>query len=101
MRAFLIAVLALVSVSSNAYYTAAANCFLVSGAQAQCEACNFAGYRPLTCTLNVQGRTSYGYSFNGVQTKVLLPGQCMRGFVYANNPYMDPLVGAFGNVTCR
>lgn len=101
MRALLLIALSVISIQTSAYYQAAANCFLISGAKAQCEACNFAGYRPVTCTLNIQGRTYSGFTFNGTQSQVLLPGQCMRGFVYANNPYRDPLAGAFGNVVCR
>ena len=101
MKALLLVVLSIFSINSNAYFTSRANCFLVNGSKAQCEACNFASYRPIQCTLNIQGRTSYGYTFTGVQNGLIMPGQCMRGFVFANNPYMDPLVGAFANVTCR
>ncbi|WP_372656214.1 hypothetical protein [Halobacteriovorax sp.] len=101
MKAILLVVLSIISINSNAYFTSRANCFLISGSKAQCEACNYASYRPIQCTLNIQGRTSYGNSFNGVQSGVILPGQCMRGFVFANNPFRDPLVSAFGNVTCR
>lgn len=101
MKAILLVVLSVISINSNAYFTSRANCFLINGAKAQCEACNFASYRPLRCSLNIQGQTSRGFFFTGVQHGVIMPGQCMRGFVFANNPYMDPLVGANANVTCR
>lgn len=101
MRALLLVLLSIISINSNAYFTSRANCFLVSGSKAQCEVCNFASYKPIQCSLNILGRTSYGHSFTGVQNGVILPGQCMRGFVFANNPFIDPLVSAFGNVTCR
>jgi hypothetical protein len=85
----------------NQSFSINANCFTDGGRVGYCEACNFAYARPVFCQMNIQGQTSYGYSFQAVQRGWVFSGQCIRGQVYANNPYRDPLVFANAFVNCR
>jgi hypothetical protein len=78
-----------------------ANCYINGGSVAYCEACNFSYTRPVVCQMNIQGQTSYGFSLQGFQNGWVQSGQCIRGQVYANNPWRDPLVFANAFVNCR
>jgi len=78
-----------------------ANCFVNGGVNAVCEACNYSYNRPVRCAMQIRGMSSRGFWFNGNQFGVLYPGQCMNGYVYANNPYVDPLVDANASVNCQ
>lgn len=89
------------SFNASAWFNVNANCFLSSGATASCEACNFVSHRPIFCRMKVQGQTSYGAWFKGNQAGWVSSGQCIFGNVYANNPYIDPLIFADARVQCR
>ena len=89
------------SANSNYKINMRANCFINGGANAVCEVCNYQFSRPILCQMTMRGLTSRRFFMNGQQTGVVLPGQCMQGFVYANNPYVDPLIDAQANVSCR
>lgn len=78
-----------------------ANCYVNGGANAVCEVCNFAYSRPVQCAMQIRGLTSRRFWFNGHQNGIVYPGQCMNGYVYANNPYVDPLIDAQARVNCR
>ena len=78
-----------------------ANCWVNGGVNAVCEACNFSYHRPIFCSMQVRGVSSRGFWFNGMQSGVVYPGQCINGYVYANNPYIDPLVHATANTQCQ
>ena len=78
-----------------------ANCWISGGANAVCEVCNYQFSQPMLCQMNVSGKTYRGFNFQGIQKGVVVPGQCMNGYVYANNPSFDPLIDAWANVNCR
>ncbi|WP_417335482.1 hypothetical protein [Halobacteriovorax marinus] len=94
-------IMSLSTVASTQKLNFAANCWINGGANAVCETCNFAYSRPIFCQMSIQGVTSRGFWFNGQQQGVVYPGQCISGYVYANNSYMDPLVNANANTNCR
>jgi len=77
-----------------------ANCYLNGGSNAVCEACNFQYNRVIRCSMQIRGMSSRGFWFNGYQNAIVYPGQCMNGYVYANNPYVDPLVDSQARVNC-
>ncbi|MEE3079841.1 MAG: hypothetical protein VX341_10930 [Bdellovibrionota bacterium] len=93
----------IISYSASAFnwFPVQSYCQLNQGQGASCQVCNWQGYRPIFCRMNVVGRSSYGAFFNGFQQGWVYPGQCISGFVRANNPYYDPLVFANANAQCR
>lgn len=56
---------------------------------------------PIRCRLQIQGRTSMGYSYTGFEMAYLYPGQYAYAYVYANNPMIDPLVFVNGSAQCN
>ncbi|MCF8059230.1 MAG: hypothetical protein K9K67_08040 [Bacteriovoracaceae bacterium] len=100
MRSLLIILSFVYSLNSFAWFNVQANCWLNGGTNAVCEACNNT-YQPLYCEMQVQGVTNASYWFDGFQNGYVYSGQCIRGVVYANNPYVDPLVNARAVVRCR
>jgi hypothetical protein len=66
----------------------------------ECSVVNESNF-PARCQLQIQGRTSMGYTFNGFENVFLYPGQNAWAYVYANNPMIDPLVFVGGYATCN
>lgn len=91
------------SLSSFAYnwFPVQSFCQLTGGVGASCQVCNYQGYRPIFCVMNINGSSAYGAYFNGHQRGLVYPGLCMNGFVRAYNPYRDPLVSANAVTQCR
>ncbi|MGI4992000.1 hypothetical protein ACRXCV_05195 [Halobacteriovorax sp. GFR7] len=87
--------------NAQAYVSANANCWVNGGGQAVCEVCNHYYSRPIYCNMNMRGLTAYGAWMTAFQNGYVMPGQCINGFVRANNPYVDPLVDANVNFNCR
>ncbi len=86
---------------SYQWFNVQANCYINNYSSASCQACNWNSYRPMFCHMNVSAQSSRGAFFNAFQNGYVYPGQCITGFVRANNPYFDPLVFAQANVRCR
>ncbi len=82
-------------------FTQRAYCEINAGRSANCEVCNFESYAPIHCEMSIRGRTLYGFWFQGSQVGAIPYGQCMYGYVYANNPIRDPLVSADAYASCR
>lgn len=104
MRTLLLAFLFTLPLSTSANqqkFNLNATCFLQSGAQAVCEVCNYQFSRPVACEMQARGLTSRRFWFTGFNRAILYPGQCMNAVVYANNPYVDPLIDARAAVNCR
>lgn len=87
--------------TTQAYVNASANCWVNGGGQAVCEVCNSYYSSPIACRMNIRGLTANGYWLNGRQSGYVMPGQCINGYVRANNPYVDPLIDANVNFNCR
>lgn len=59
-------------------------------------------YYPIVCSGVVYGRTYYGYVGQVWENNVwVYPGQFNDLYVYATNPYYDPMVQAWANLDCR
>ncbi len=103
IKALAIAAVLLFSTKVTAYnwFNLQANCYINNYSSASCQACNWNFYRPIFCQMRVNAQTSRGAFFNAFQNAYVYPGQCMNGFVNANNPYFDPLVFANAHVVCR
>lgn len=72
----------------------------VDGASASCEIYNQWAY-PAYCIANAKGRTSYGFWANGVVQGWVYPGQSLNVYVYATNPWQDPLINATVSANCN
>ena len=81
------------------YFNMAVQCY-ADQAIAECVAYNDSN-QVLFCRGRIYGQTSYGFRANGNQRGTVYPGQRFYMKMYANNPYQDPLVDAWGNVECR
>lgn len=88
------------SLNTMAWFNFQANCLLNGGVNAVCKACN-STYQTMYCEMRVQGVTRSSFWYNGFQSGHVSSGQCIQGFVYANNPYLDPLINASATVQCR
>ena len=89
------------NLSAQEFMTKRAYCELNAGSNARCEVCNFESYHPIHCQMSVRGQTLHGFWFQGAQQGMVAPGQCMYGYVYARNPFQDPLIFADAQAHCR
>ncbi len=87
--------------TESGVFTQRAYCEINAGQSAICEVCNYESYRPIRCEMSIRGQTLYGFWFQGHQVGSITYGQCMYGYVYANNPMRDPLVSVDAYATCR
>lgn len=88
------------TMSSENTFTQRGYCEINAGDSATCEICNYESYRPIRCQMSIRGKTLYGLWFQGSQYGAIAYGQCMYGYVYANNPMRDPLISAEASATC-
>lgn len=98
--------LSMYSPSSSAYFPPAGGWFpmqaqcSVSPAQATC-----AVYNPYPQAIFCQGRavgtTSSGYTFWAQINTPVYPGNQAYVYVYAANPWYDPLISAYSEIWCR
>lgn len=72
----------------------------VNRAQATCFVNNHL-YQPVFCQAQATGITSYGYAANAWANGWIYPGQSVSLYVYAQNPYNDPLMNAQVFTNCR
>ncbi len=86
--------------ASANWFRLPASCFVNSGVSASCQACNY-NYRPIFCSFTTNGVTYRGSYFQGFNNTWIYPGNCANGYVYAQNPYIDPLASANATVNCR
>jgi hypothetical protein len=98
MRILCVALLLALSVNTNAFQVRAV-CQLQSGLQAVCQVCNTLN-TAVYCDMRLRGLTALGFTLQEWGQGQIFPGQCMTGYVYAHNPYNDPLTYAEGYATC-
>ena len=56
---------------------------------------------PIYCDIHITGQVMSGAWFKGFESVVVYPGQNAYGYVYAQNPNYDPLIGANGYAVCH
>lgn len=98
MKTLLLIAATLLSLNSQAFQVQA-RCQLQAGQSAICQVCNNS-YQAVYCNMSLQGRTSRGFWLNEFGNGYLAPGQCMTGYLYAHDPYTDPLINANGQANC-
>lgn len=98
MKKFLFLVVLATSFSASAFFVQGQAQF--NQAQGSWFVCNNFG-RPIYCDGNVYGQTRFGATMYGTINGPVYPGSCINGYVYANNPYADPLVIVNGQVDCQ
>lgn len=70
-----------------------------NAAQGTCAAQNTFPF-PARCHIYAEGQTSQGFWFKSNNPIVLAPGAWGNAYVYAKNPYVDPLVYVSGFARC-
>ncbi len=85
---------------NKAWFPVRSECYVEQGRIAYCRACNH-NFRPIFCRGRIEGRTYYGSFLTAHGNQWVMPGQCMTGQVYAQNPIYDPLVYANAQVNCH
>jgi hypothetical protein len=95
----LIVIIGLLTSGLSFGFDIAANCHF-DPSYGECSVVNDT-QMPVKCKLQIQGRTSMGYTYNGFEFVFLYPGQYAYAYVYANNPMVDPLVQVSGSAQCK
>lgn len=98
MRVLIAAFLFALSLNISAFQVQAV-CQVQAGQQAVCQVCNGAN-AVVFCDMRMRGYTALGYNLQEWAQGNIFPGQCMTGYVYAFNPYNDPLTYAEGYANC-
>ena len=86
--------------NAQQWFSVNANCSVNAG-NIQCTACNYSYNRAISCRLDARAVSAYGYWMNQYNTGTLYPGNCMNVYIYANNPYNDPIVNGSASAQCR
>lgn len=93
-----ISTIVLFSQITFAQFNMTASCQFNAG-QGQCIVSNTTGYI-LQCSLRAQGQLASGQFLNAWQNTIVYPGNYAYVYVYAQNPYYNPLVAVRGFATC-
>ena len=56
--------------------------------------------RPVQCRIQARGQTVMGFWAKVYENVIIYPGQYGYAYVYAKNPYNDPLVYVDGSANC-
>lgn len=97
--ALLTSALVFATLSSAHAFTLQASCQF-DQAHGECQVYNNTG-RPVYCQIQAQGMTARGSWANGFVNGWIAPGQEAYVNVYANNPYIDPLMNVSGSANCN
>ena len=102
MKKLLAVFFLVLSLNASAQVFFQAQCQVVNRATARCTFCNYnISPRAMFCRMDVQGQTYYGAFWTGFVQNWVAPGQCIYGFVNAQNPVIDPLTRAHASVRCQ
>lgn len=95
---YFLATMIMYSQLSFGQFNMTANCQFNSG-RGQCLVTNTTGYI-LKCALRAQGQLASGHFLEAWQNAIIYPGRYAYVYVYAENPYYNPLVGVQGFANC-
>lgn len=99
MKQILIATtMTLINTLAWAQFSMTANCHFNAG-RGQCLVANTTGYI-LQCTLRAHGQLASGQFLEAWQNAIIYPGNFAYVYIYADNPYYNPLIAIRGLATC-